>query len=347
MDPSPDKPGPNVTLAQLLACSDEAFVHAAYRALLGREADPEGLGNYLEELRTGVAKEDVLASLVESREGRARAGFAPALRRELELARERGDAVRAPVAPTLEALLAHYDEAFIRCAYLVTLGREADAAGLSHYLALLRDGQSKLAILAELRGSPESARREAGVRAIGGDPAGAALAPLLEGDDAAFLERAHPWVTGRKPALSALARDAARLKSGVTRTDVLAGLAASEAAAATARVLQALDAALRRRRWMRVPVLGRWIAGALGVEGEGANERRLRRMENEVFVLGRALRPDVGVALPAVEAAEPVAEAAAAPAPSVLRPVRSVATLLSTLPTTVGANERQQERAKP
>jgi SAM-dependent methyltransferase len=61
------------TLPELLAPSDETFVATAYRAVLRREPDQEGLAYYLGMLRTGgMSKVEVLAALRWSPEGKAR-----------------------------------------------------------------------------------------------------------------------------------------------------------------------------------------------------------------------------------------------------------------------------------
>lgn len=69
------------------------------------------------------------------------------------------DAVKR--SSSLEELLGLYDEAFVRRAYQMVLGREADRNGLIHSVARMRDGDDPLAILASLRFSPEG--REVGI----------------------------------------------------------------------------------------------------------------------------------------------------------------------------------------
>ena len=56
----------------------------------------------------------------------------------------------------LQELLGLHDEAFVRRAYQLVLGREADKGGLSHSVARLRDGDDRLAVLASLRLSAEA-----------------------------------------------------------------------------------------------------------------------------------------------------------------------------------------------
>jgi hypothetical protein len=54
----------------LLALDGDAFVRAAYRTLLGRQPDPGGLGNYVQELNAGVPKLAIVSKLRNSDEGR-------------------------------------------------------------------------------------------------------------------------------------------------------------------------------------------------------------------------------------------------------------------------------------
>lgn len=78
-------------LAQLLARHDTAFVEAAYRAILKRPPDPSGREHYLQRLRSGEAKLQLLLDLSQSEESRRRGGDAlPGLHaasRRLRLAR--------------------------------------------------------------------------------------------------------------------------------------------------------------------------------------------------------------------------------------------------------------------
>lgn len=58
-------------------------------------------------------------------------------------------------ANSLHELLTLHDEAFVRRAYQLVLGREADKAGLAHSVARVRKGDDRLAVLASLRFSNE------------------------------------------------------------------------------------------------------------------------------------------------------------------------------------------------
>ncbi|MHB8473436.1 MAG: glycosyltransferase family 4 protein [Gammaproteobacteria bacterium] len=64
------------------------------------------------------------------------------------------------IASSVKELLSLHDEAFIRCAYATILRRDPDPEGLRHFLARLRNGESRRAILAGIRLSPEGLQRE-------------------------------------------------------------------------------------------------------------------------------------------------------------------------------------------
>ncbi len=280
-------------IEQLLAPDEEAFIRGAYRTLLGREPDPEGLGAYLEELRDGTPKIDLLAAIALSPEGRMRA------RAQGEAAVETGERIRALAAPSarsLEQLLDYQDEQFVRCAYLAILGRAADREGLGHYVACLRTGESKMHILADFRRSGESRARDAHLRS-------------LEGGVASGAER-------------------------------------------TARaLLRAVDGELRKYRWAHIPVVGGLLAWLLGVERDGPTQRRLRRLEAELFRMGGGVR--------GVHADEQAATGSGAesrggnmPDPSIgasrevlLRRAPSAAPMLCTLRSTVGMARPPEGRA--
>ena len=67
---------------------------------------------------------------------------------------------------TLDDLLRFHDRDFVVNAYVAILRRSADAHGLDHYLNLIRQGNSKIAILGRLRYSPEGRRQGVKVRGL-------------------------------------------------------------------------------------------------------------------------------------------------------------------------------------
>jgi FkbM family methyltransferase len=59
-----------LTLPELLARYDQDFVECAYRTLLGRAPDPEGMSYYLGRTRDGVSKMQIVVQLAKSEEGK-------------------------------------------------------------------------------------------------------------------------------------------------------------------------------------------------------------------------------------------------------------------------------------
>ncbi|APV50796.1 hypothetical protein BWI17_14535 [Betaproteobacteria bacterium GR16-43] len=340
MPPRGAAPAPVDSLEALLAREDAAFVRAAYQLLLGREVDPEGLGNYLEQLADGLARTDFLASLALSREGRRRAVAGAGNDPEAAL-RDRVHAFAAPSARSLDALLAYHDAAFVSCAYFALLGRDADAQGAGEYLRQLREGASKWSVLGSLRASREYADREAARHAIArGQPGPFAntASPAVR-SDAKFALAVHLLLTGRKPGPVALAAEVARLHAGLAREAFVAGIAASDAARESRELLAQLESTLRRQRLARLPIVGRWLAALLGLEGESRAEKRLRRIENELHLLVAG----PGRTAPRAPAPPSIEEPAANDPDVVLRPHLVLAPRLATLGSTV---DRRQEAAR-
>jgi len=70
---------PASTLNELLAHHDQQFIYCAYQTLLKRDPDTEGLVHYLEQLRMGCSKIQILWQLRMSKEGRAHVSSLPGL----------------------------------------------------------------------------------------------------------------------------------------------------------------------------------------------------------------------------------------------------------------------------
>ena len=112
-------------LDQLLALQGEEFVRAAYRAILGRDADDDGLRHYLKRLSLGEAPTSVLEALAASTEGRAHLGQALVTDADQALALLQGTS----------------DRDFVEGLYKRLLGRGADPGGLANYLHVLAGNQ--------------------------------------------------------------------------------------------------------------------------------------------------------------------------------------------------------------
>jgi hypothetical protein len=176
-------------LGELLACEDYPFIRRAYWVLLGREPDPGGLANYIDRLRGGISRHQVLSELALSPEGQAKASLLP----DGALPETHGvppnglvdgpslngsvkAASVAPVIDNIDELLITQGRIFVACAYQTLLGRDPDPEGLGFYLGQLRAGTCKVEVLAQLRHSAEFKTRAAEVSSW---PNGAPMQRLL------------------------------------------------------------------------------------------------------------------------------------------------------------------------
>lgn len=142
------------TLEALLDLPEEHFIWGAYRAILGRDPDAQGLGNYLEKLRSGWLKLDILTELRDSPEGSLVRNRARTLSRELAR-------TTAPAAAvSLATLMSHRGPRFVYCAYRTLLARDPTADEMAACLRELREKRSRMAIVMHLRQSPESQPRD-------------------------------------------------------------------------------------------------------------------------------------------------------------------------------------------
>lgn len=159
-----------VAMAEFAGLSDEAFLLAAYRRLLGRDPDPAGRHAFLKRLHNGVTQTEILGDIRFSPEGRRAAIRVPGLRLRHVLARARrwlrsgkqGGTVPAGARPQSMPS----DAAFLARAYLRFLGRGPDPQGRDAYLAMLRAGRTREEILAMIRASPEAVAHRSGARTV-------------------------------------------------------------------------------------------------------------------------------------------------------------------------------------
>jgi hypothetical protein len=148
------------SIRELLVYQGEEFVRRAYRALLGREADPSGLQHYIQRLASGEAREQIIADLHCDSEGQAygaRISGIQELLADLKLKQQEASVTIEHAADLLNL----YGKAFVWAAYQSILGRDADDDGLATYSGLLRDGFSRSYVIAALATSPESVARGA------------------------------------------------------------------------------------------------------------------------------------------------------------------------------------------
>ncbi len=164
--PRPWVTGATFHEAEAAGLSTEDIIDLLYRDILGRHADPPGLMNYVQRLKTERRDfNDVRHSLLESDEYRRRrinAADAPGaiFSQRLVLQSGRGGApgVARPVSPRVEArrvrlrpMLGLATEAFITRLYLEVIQKPIDAATLRSYVERVSGGMSPVEIGADMQ----------------------------------------------------------------------------------------------------------------------------------------------------------------------------------------------------
>jgi FkbM family methyltransferase len=164
----------------LLSLDEEEFVRTAYLTILGRVPDPAGEHYYLQRLKDGIARIEILGQMAASGESDAARRWYRTLRFEYLLLKFRRmpvigwfcELVCAFTRSHLNELLVHDDDKFVVGAFQSVLGRVPDPQGFEHYLTQIRSGREKIDILADIRMSPEG-------RAVRGRVAGLTVASWL------------------------------------------------------------------------------------------------------------------------------------------------------------------------
>ncbi len=168
--PAPVAPGLGVLLRH---DTDEVFITSAYRALLGRQPDTEGLQSCLAGLEIGtVTRIHILQAICTSEEGR-----------------NAGADVRGLTTPyALSELLGGPDPEFVTSAYQALLGREPDEEGSKTYLAHLEQcSLSRIDVLRALRFSEEGQVLKVAVTGL--LPLASEVSPVLADQEITFPDQ--------------------------------------------------------------------------------------------------------------------------------------------------------------
>ena len=110
---------------------------------------------------------------------------------------------------------------------------------------------------------------------------------ILALQDTDFINEAYRRVLQRLPDERGLDFYLTRLKSGVSKTQILGELCRSEEAKSSLRHLPGLQLALIQNRLTAVPIVGRLVGFCLGIEGDTAPAKRIRAMEQHAIRLSK------------------------------------------------------------
>jgi hypothetical protein len=185
---------------------------------------------------------------------------------------------------TLSELLEPEGAEFVDRAFRGILGRRPDPEAEKAYLRQLEAGVSKRQVIVEIRRSDEGRKR--GVSISGFEdlaymlvqPA-STIEELLSQNGIAFLSCAYQTILGRMPDSKGFQFYASRLRSGLSKYEVIAELKCSAEGKGRDSSCVGLDQAVRLFRIVRTPYVGRWLGAFFRSEGNTVAERRARSLE--------------------------------------------------------------------
>lgn len=170
------------SVSELLSHQDEAFINCMYQTILGRDADADGRAYYLDKLRSGSEKIQLITELLFSNESKGKRklfrdlsnAVNPKKQKKL-LSREQlsvstlekvsSGGAKSDITPvevgTLEEFLTCNDELFVKSLYSALLEREPDLQGADFYKQRLVTGVPRMQLISEVIHSDECKRRQA------------------------------------------------------------------------------------------------------------------------------------------------------------------------------------------
>jgi hypothetical protein len=282
------------TLAELLHGNDQQFVSDAYLALLGRNADEGGLGSYTDLLLDGKSRIEVLVYLHRSAEGKA----------------NRVDIVGLAPTTLLTELLAYDDATFMSCAFQTLLGRPVDGGAYIGYGGQLRRGMLRLDLLREIRDSDEFKSKHAFAREIEGISEGGQGATILTANDTVaelsgkvdetilappalaselaklndvqFIHSVHQILLARIAEDDELADYQARIRSGISRINIMRAINQLEETQSRRVMLQELNTAIEDSTLKLQPLLGRAARARCKELDRQVDKQKIKMMQKQL-----------------------------------------------------------------
>ncbi|MGE4323661.1 MAG: DUF4214 domain-containing protein [Sphingobium sp.] len=249
-----------ITVDTLMALRGDAFIRTAYRVLLGRDADENGLVHYRRRLRLGVDRANIIDDLASSAEGRAFAADIPGLAALQR--RERWVKMRV-VGQVARQLRKKRNLAELHG----TDSEYEDTQPLPQHGDLVGGGAVSSDSIESQYGGRQTAEQERRFGLTGGqdgqmerfehppmDEITVDTLMALRGD--AFIRTAYRVLLGRDADENGLVHYRRRLRLGVDRASIIDDLASSAEGRAFAADIPGLAALQRRERWVKMRVVG-------------------------------------------------------------------------------------------
>lgn len=111
------------------------------------------------------------------------------------------------------------------------------------------------------------------------------LQQLLNEHDSMFVSKAYITLLGRPVDPDGLGHYLDQLRRGTKKIMILDRLFRSSEAKAFGCNLPGLRSAIRLHRLTRIPVFGSALRRIKGIDGDSVADKRMRRIENQIFVL--------------------------------------------------------------
>lgn len=265
----------------------DAFVEVAYFTVLDRPIDTTGRAYYLERLKNGMARWQVLTELAVSPEG-------------MELG----------ASNKILGLLDKLDgDAFIEAAYFTILGRAIDSTGRTHYSRRLKKGVPRWQVLAELAASREGMKYGISAKIPSLDilvklyrkrknifsnssmintvSLGGAVNRVTSVNDLfclydeTFINACYIILLNRTPDPAGMRYYLARVRQGVDRRSVLSQIHMSQEGKQYVVTLPGVNKVINEYRWHQTPFIGRLLRLISGADR--VTDRQWRSFENAFF----------------------------------------------------------------
>ena len=272
--------GARQRIARLETIDDAAFLREAYLVVLGRGADRAGEAFYLDRLKAGANRREILQTLAESDEGSKH------LARHADIAAALSEFIGTTKTPTnsVDGLIALSDVDFADASLRLLLGQGHDVATRIALVTRLRGGVPRRRILVELAaasnrpGFPDVEGLDALIVESRAPlfPVARSLDELFSLHDEAFVDGVYKTVLARTPDFQGMAHYVGRLREGHSRSSVLYELSMSSEGRARNVRLPGLSRLQRFHPLGKVPLLGWLLAGLTGVEADTPAARRRR-----------------------------------------------------------------------
>lgn len=143
------------SVEDLLELSDDEFICAAFRKILGRPIDENGLLHYQDVLASGETRDSIIKELANCEEAVVYGIRLKGLEKFIERSILDYESMNRKSVSHANDLLT-LEDYFLETLFMTLLGREGDENGINYYQSLLDKGESREAVIREMASSEEA-----------------------------------------------------------------------------------------------------------------------------------------------------------------------------------------------